>query len=227
LFQCHAIKEKVRFNINGLTGKIDALFKTVFCGQRNIVNPSETISILGISGSLRRQSSNAVILRAVTDAAQARNVPFTLFEGIDELPHFNPDIMPTPAVAKLRAAIERVDAIVISTPEYAFGVPGALKNALDWLVATGELNEKPVAAISSSSMHSGGDKALSSLQLTLKALGTDMNEHSSLSIASAGQKITQEAITDATTLQEIQDLIDHLLQTVHNARNRKTQEEPL
>lgn len=187
---------------------------------------SEKITVLGISGSLRRQSSNAAILRAVAHSLLPEEATFILFEGIDDLPHFNPDIIPTPAVARLREAIEQADAVVIGTPEYAFGVPGVLKNALDWLVGTGELNEKPVAAISSSSMYSGGDKALASLLLTFKALGTNRSEASSLSIASAGQKMSGEEITDATTLQQISDLMHHLLDTVKEAR-AKAQEAPL
>lgn len=178
------------------------------------------IKVLGITGSLRSQSSNGAILHAAAGALQEAGARYTLFEGIDELPHFNPDIAPTDAVARLREAVAAADAVVIGTPEYAFGVPGVLKNALDWLVYTGEFNDKPVAAISSSSLYGGGDKALASLLLTLKALGTIMDEASSLSIPSAGQKITGNELTDEASQQQIKTLMRHLLEETVQAKRR-------
>ena len=88
--------------------------------------------------------------------------------------HFSPDLdgedAPTPVV-HLRTLLGGSDGVLICTPEYAFGMPGSLKNALDWTVSSGDLNEKPVAAISASPLHSGGDKAHASLLLTLTAWG--------------------------------------------------------
>ncbi len=107
------------------------------------------------------------------------------------------------------------DGIIISTPEYAFGVPGVLKNALDWLVSSGELNEKPVVAISASPLSSGGDKAMASLLLTLKALGTKMDEKSSLKIGATNLKMNQAGvITDEQLLSELQGLFEHLLDVI-------------
>ena len=104
------------------------------------------------------------------------------------------------------------DGVIFSTPEYAFGVPGVLKNALDWVVSSGELNEKPVAAISASPLYSGGDKALASLLLTLTALGTNMGAGSSLSIAFVKSKITDAVeITSDETMAELGLLLDGLL----------------
>ena len=74
-------------------------------------------------------------------------------DGIGNLPHFNPELDKEPvppAVADFRSKLNSSAGVVISTPEYAHGVPGALKNALDWLVASGELYEKPVALFSPS-----------------------------------------------------------------------------
>ncbi len=171
---------------------------------------SGSFSVLGISGSLRSQSSNGAILRAAANALVAAGADYVLFDRIGDLPYFSPEAEANNAVLQLKEAIAQADAVVIGTPEYAFGVPGALKNALDWLVFTGELNDKPVAAISSSSLYSGGDKALASLLLTLKALGTKMMEESALSVGSAGQKIQENELKDEATHQQIGALMQHL-----------------
>ena len=94
-------------------------------------------------------------------------------------------------------------------------MPGVLKNALDWLVSSGELNEKPVAAISASPLYSGGDKALASLLLTLTALGTNMGANPSLSIANVKSKINETGfVTDTETLAALQLLLDNLISRV-------------
>jgi NAD(P)H-dependent FMN reductase len=103
--------------------------------------------ILAISGSLRAASSNTALLRAARTVAPAA-VEVVLYEGLGEIPPFNPDLdgeEPHPAVADWRARLREADAVVISSPEYAHGVPGVLKNALDWVVGSGELVDKPMA----------------------------------------------------------------------------------
>jgi chromate reductase len=102
------------------------------------------VRLLGISGSLDTGSSNSALLRA---AARA-HPELTVWEGLGDLPHFSPDRPPGPHVAALRAAVEGADAVLIATPEYAGGMPGSLKNALDWLVGSGELYGKPVVVVS-------------------------------------------------------------------------------
>lgn len=90
-----------------------------------------------------------------------------------------------------------------------------LKNALDCIVSSGELNEKPVAAISASPLYSGGDKAPGSLLLTLTALGTNMGAGSSLSIANVKSKITDAGeISDDETTTELKLLLDDLLSRI-------------
>ncbi|MEO5953604.1 MAG: NADPH-dependent FMN reductase [Chloroflexia bacterium] len=104
------------------------------------------MKILAVSGSLREKSKNTVALRV--DGME-------LFEGLGRLPHFNPDLDVEPfpdAVVKWREALAAADAVVISSPEYAHGVPGVLKNALDWVVGSGEFVEKPVAIVNLSPM---------------------------------------------------------------------------
>ena len=179
------------------------------------MSSNKTINIIGISGSLKPTSANTNILRVMAIMAPER-VSVTLFDGLGLLPHFNPEITsPAESVNNFRQQIKEADAVIFSTPEYAFGVPGVLKNALDWLVFSGELNEKPVAAISASPLYSGGDKALASLLLTLTALGTNMVANASLSIANVKSKINETGfVTDTETLAALQLLLDNLISRV-------------
>lgn len=118
-----------------------------------MLNPATTsTSILAISGSLRSTSSNKTLLQAAA-ALAPDNVKIAFYESIANLPHFNPDIdteNPPSAVIDFRNHFQQADAVLICTPEYAHGVPGALKNALDWIVGSGELMHKPVALINPS-----------------------------------------------------------------------------
>lgn len=105
--------------------------------------------LFAISGSLRAASSNTKLLAEMKSVAPA-DVSIDLYDGLGELPHFNPDLdgdAPPAAVVALRARIRDAGAVLISSPEYAHGVPGTLKNALDWLVGAGELVGKPVVLV--------------------------------------------------------------------------------
>lgn len=174
----------------------------------------KNISILGISGSLRVDSTNTFILKTLADFLPA-HVGFQLFEGLDEIPHFSPGIPDNSGVTRFKQAIQKADGIIICTPEYAFGVPGTLKNALDWTVATGDLNDKPVAAISASPLNTGGDKALASLLLTLTALGTKRNDQSSLAIPNIKLKINSlQQISDEPTIAALKAQCTNLLKII-------------
>jgi NAD(P)H-dependent FMN reductase len=108
--------------------------------------------VLAIPGSLRATSSNAALLRAASSVVPA-GTEVVIYDGLGGLPHFSPDIdvdpLPPP-VAEFRAQIGAVDALAISSPEYAHGIPGSLKNALDWLVSAVEPIGKPVLIVSAS-----------------------------------------------------------------------------
>lgn len=170
---------------------------------------------MAISGSLTSTSTNTNILRALAKIAPG-NVVVEIVEVLDTLPHFNPEIKEEIiSVNNFRQQIKEAEAVIFSTPEYAFGVPGVLKNALDWLVFSGELNEKPVIAISASPLHTGGDKALASLLLTLTALGTNKNSNSSLSIGNIKNKMNEAGeITDEETISSLQMILNGLLKTI-------------
>lgn len=160
--------------------------------------------ILAISGSLRAESSNTAILNAMIPLAP-KGFSITLFNEMREIPLFSPELdhdTPPDSVRLLRQSLKTADAVIICTPEYAFGMPGALKNALDWCVSSGEFDQKPILAISASPLVSGGDKALASLLLTLTALGTQLC--GSISIPSIYKKMTPEKqVNDSATLGQL------------------------
>jgi len=108
--------------------------------------------ILAISGSLRAGSSNTFLLQAAARLAPP-DVEIRFYQGLGDIPPFNPDRdgeAVAPAVADLRARLEQAAAVLISSPEYAHGISGVLKNALDWLVDSGELVDKPIGLINAS-----------------------------------------------------------------------------
>lgn len=164
-------------------------------------------NILAISGSLKANSANKKILQFIaTQLLPTAN--YTLYEDLATLPLFNPDVdIPNTInqVEALRQQIRAADVVIICTPEYAFGVPGALKNALDWLVSSGEMNEKQVIAIAASL---AGDKALASLLLTLEALGTQLS--ASLNIPFINSKIFKDGVIDKATQQVIKEAIKNI-----------------
>jgi NAD(P)H-dependent FMN reductase len=131
------------------------------------------VNLLLISGSLRAGSTNSAALRtAVALAGDGMHV--VLYDGIGELPHFNPDddaegSVPRLAVAELRAAVAAADALLICTPEYAGALPGALKNLLEWTIGDAGTYDKPVAWINVSgpAAPSGGADAHDSLRKVL------------------------------------------------------------
>lgn len=166
------------------------------------------LKILGISGSLKATSANKKILQFISTFLPA-NAEFILYNDLSLLPHYNPDIdVPNTidCVEQLRLIVKECQVVIICTPEYAFGVPGALKNALDWLVSSGEMNENKVVVITASL---GGDKALASLLLTLQALGA--NVLSSLNIPFINSKISKDGVVDSATKLQIQQVVAAIL----------------
>ena len=129
---------------------------------------TDDMRILAICGSLRLRSSNRALLLAARKHAPA-NMDVEIFESIRDLPHFDPDMdrldrdpedRPE-SVLRLRRELATSDAMLISTPEYAHGLPGSLKNALDWLVSDPAMTGKPVALIYGST----GDASYAQKQL--------------------------------------------------------------
>lgn len=121
----------------------------------------QPLKVLALSGSLRAASLNTAMLTMAADCAPP-GLRVTLYHGLGDVPLFNPDLEPhePPAVAHLRLAVAAADALLIASPEYAHGVSGVMKNALDWMVASGVFVAKPVALWNASPRASHGIAAL-------------------------------------------------------------------
>jgi chromate reductase, NAD(P)H dehydrogenase (quinone) len=171
------------------------------------------IKILAISGSLRSSASNTNILRALIGLAP-EDTQIEIYDGIGDLPHFNPELDREGVLVSVqdwRSHLMEADAIIFCTPEYAHGVPGVLKNALDWIVASGEFMHKPTAVISASPSMDGGAKANASLVQTLRVMMAEIKEESILCIAGVSAKLNKDGkVTDIETEQALRDLLENL-----------------
>ena len=128
--------------------------------------------ILAILGSLGAQSGNRDLLRTAVSVAPA-DIEVVVLEDLGGLPFFDPDVEPTdapPAVVALRQAIAASDALLIAAPEYGHSLPGVLKNAIDWMIGSGELERKIVAITASVPHHERGRLGLAALRQTLGAV---------------------------------------------------------
>jgi chromate reductase len=137
--------------------------------------------ILAISGSLRASSSNTALLRAAAVLAPP-GVEFTIYDGPGDLPHFNRDLdgeAAPRAVKDIRSKLQASDGVVFSVPEYAHGVPGSLKNLLDWLVGSGELVDKLVTLCNASPR---GTYAQASLTETLTVMSAKLVPEASVTL---------------------------------------------
>ena len=128
------------------------------------------IKILALPGSLRLNASSNQILQTIKALAPPQ-VDFEIFDRIGNIPHFNDaDVIPHEVVS-FRQKLKSANAVLICTPEYAFGVPGALKNAIDWTVSSGEFSNKPVGLVTASSHGTHGHAAM---QLILNAISANL-----------------------------------------------------
>jgi chromate reductase len=138
--------------------------------------------VLGISGSLRRDSHNTALLRAAGELVSEQGIDFELFEGLKSIPPYDEDddVGDGPAaVARLRQAIADADAVLFATPEYNSSIPGVLKNAVDWAsrpLATNPLRNKPVAVIGASTGMFGAVWAQAELRKVLGATGARVTD---------------------------------------------------
>jgi chromate reductase, NAD(P)H dehydrogenase (quinone) len=165
------------------------------------------IKILALPGSLRADSSSNVVLKIIADHL-AENISFEVFDGVASLPHFNDPKEIPHVVADFKARIRNADGVLICTPEYAFGVPGSLKNALDWTVSSGEFVEKPVGLITASS---SGEKAHAALLNILTAISAKIPDGGELLIPFIRAKLNGESFKDESDLQRVMSVVMALL----------------
>ena len=166
--------------------------------------------ILGLSGSLRAASSNTAVLQGMI-TPDLPNLEFELFSQLSELPHFNPDldVEPEPSpVQNFRSELRRPQAVVISTPEYAHSLPGPLKNALDWIVRSGELYEKPVAIVNPSPRSAYAQAALVEV---LRAMGAKVIDEAAVTLYPSGPLALAGILAAPSLLQPLRAFLDALL----------------
>jgi NAD(P)H-dependent FMN reductase len=167
--------------------------------------------LLTLCGSLQARSSNQALLDAAIATAPP-GVEFTAFDGLRDVPLFSPerDVAPAPAaVAAWRSALAGADAVLIATPEYAHGYPGALKNALDWVVGSGEFSGKPVGLVSASTGATGGIRAL--LGLTQVILAMDAPVVEAWGVALVKTRLDAEGrLVDAPTIARLRGMTEAL-----------------
>jgi chromate reductase len=181
------------------------------------------VKILGISGSLRRDSHNTNLLRAAAEAA-GPEVELELFEGLKAVPPYDEDddVHPRPeSVARLNAAIADADAVLFATPEYNASIPGQLKNAIDWIsrpVATNVLRNKPVAVIGASTGAFGAVWAQAELRKVLAALGARVLDLE-LPVPHAHIRFEEGGLTDDAIRAGVADAVEVLAAEI-GVRNR-------
>jgi chromate reductase, NAD(P)H dehydrogenase (quinone) len=175
--------------------------------------------VLGIGGSLRRDSLNGALLRAAAERlpAGAELVPF---ERLAEIPPFDEDLEVDPApaaVRELREAMREADAVLIATPEYNHSLPGQLKNALDWAsrpAGQSALNGKPAAAIGASKSMFGGVWAQAELRKVLAAMGARVVE-ADLPVAKAHEHMADGRLElDPGQTERMEEILAELAATV-------------
>ena len=174
------------------------------------------MKVLGISGSLRRDSYNRKLLLNAAELLPA-GVEFELFEALKDVPPFDEDDEQSEpaAVARLRAAIAGADALLIATPEYNSSIPGQLKNAIDWAsrptIATSVLRNKPVAVVGASTGAFGAVWAQADLRKVLGAAGARVVEDD-VAVGHAHERFDSEGrLEDETLRGQVDEVLEELV----------------
>jgi chromate reductase len=181
--------------------------------------------ILGISGSLRRDSHNTSLLRAAAEAA-GPDIEFVLYDGLKQIPPYDEDddVDPRPeSVARLNEAIAAADAVFFSTPEYNSSIPGQLKNAIDWVsrpVATNALRNKPVAVVGASTGGFGAVWAQAELRKVLAAVGARVLDLE-LPVPHAHTRFEDGGLTDDEIRTRLEEAIEALADAARARENQR------
>jgi NAD(P)H-dependent FMN reductase len=168
-----------------------------------VVELRTNMRVLALCGSLQSKSSNLELLQIVESLAPP-GVEIVVYDGLRDLPHFDPDLEATgepETVRRWRKAIAGSDALFIASPEYGHSLPGVLKNAIDWVIGSGELEGKIVAITASVPHPERGRRGLGALRDTLGAVSADVV---------GGEPIARGATFEA----QVKDLVDRLVERV-------------
>jgi chromate reductase, NAD(P)H dehydrogenase (quinone) len=188
--------------------------------------------VLGISGSLRRDSYNTALLRHAGSLFEAEGATFRIYNGLRELPHYDEDEdtddAPEP-VSRIRNAVRCADAVFFVTPEYNSSIPGGLKNALDWVsrpFAANPLRYKHVAVIGASSGMFGAVWAQAELRKVLGAIGARVSE-AEVAVGNAGERFDENGRLNEPNLeQEVQEVVATLLNDARSATTKQPADAP-
>lgn len=133
--------------------------------------PGIPISCIAVSGSLRRASSNTLLLESAASLAPG-GVVIHVDRSIGELPHFNPDLDPleSSVVRTWIDSVREAHGFIVSTPEYAHGLPGSLKNGLDWLVGSDAFVNKPFMLLNATSRSTHAQESLIDILTTMSGV---------------------------------------------------------
>lgn len=169
--------------------------------------------LVGVCGSLRDGSLNAAVVATAAALCAEDGVVLETYRGIGALPFFNPDVETAglpPTAEEWRAALAGADGVLVAGPEYAHGMSGVLKNALEWVVGGGELTGKPVLVVTASPSMTGGDRAQAWVIETLRVMGARVLPEA-LSIPQASAKITAGRVTDPATREALHSALTALM----------------
>lgn len=155
--------------------------------------------ILGLSGSLRAASLNTRLLRA-TSLLAPQNISVEVFDGLGALPLFSPDLegKEPASVQRFQIALAETDAVLIASPEYAHGVTGTIKNALDWVVASAELSGMPTAVLNTAAR---SHHAWDALKETIITMDAHLVEEACLTISLTGMEMSAEEMCRDPSIQ--------------------------
>ena len=156
------------------------------------MNERAVLVLFAVAGSLRARSSNRTLLEAAS-AVAPRDVHVDLYDGVAGLPHFNPDLDATAIaeVVDLTRRVRECDGFIVSSPEYARGIPGALKNALDWLVGGDGFVDKPFMLLNASDRSQFAQRALIDVLRTMSGVAI---EGAFLTLPLLGTTLSHEAL---------------------------------
>lgn len=172
------------------------------------------MNLLAISGSLRAVSTNTALLQAAVLLAP-EGVEIELYDGLGRLPHFNPDLDVEPAPPEVKAWREKIraaDGLLISSPEYARGIPGSFKNGLDWLVSHDGFPDKPVAFFHASER---GVASQAAMHLVFSTMSARIVEEATITVPLLGKQTEAKVIAaDPAMAAKIRDALNAFVKAI-------------
>src|SRR4051794_25283138 len=182
--------------------------------------------VLGISGSLRRDSHNSALLRHAGELFEAEGAEFEIYEGLRDIPPYDADDDTDDApeaVSRIRAAVREADAVFFTTPEFNSSIPGALKNALDWVsrpLATNAIRNKPVAVVGASTGMFGAVWAQADLRKVLAAMGARVAE-GEVAVGHADTRFDENGrLNDPNLEEQVREVVRTLIEELEPAEQQ-------